>query len=228
MFSPELKRLADEYSLWYRDDVVYGTVKGCYISISRILDFDTARWRFCIYIGCPQQGDPSFLLGKAEAAAAVVRWEATDSLYGIAEPRLNLEHSNLHILENGSILQVNMLDHPDHGSLRQLRAFIENILPKIAPHTSPDICAKCGGFINTDDRLSVLTGRKRPDSLAPAFLPGGAVVPMHASCAKTVSNTSQKSVQENQERLRRNMRMAILSAIFCFLFYRFMSWLFRL
>lgn len=209
----ELKRLADEYSLYYADGVAYGSVKGCFISIIRIPNSNSADWRFCIYIGSPQQENPAALLAKAEAAAAVVRWEATDFIYGISQPLPDRERSNLHIAENGRILQVDMPDHADHGSLRQLRAFIENILPKIAPHTSPDFCAGCGKKIMPADKLSVLTGRKTPDSPEPVFLPDGAVVPMHVSCAQPFAETSRKAVRQNQERHKRNLFAGILTAV---------------
>jgi len=74
------------------------------------------------------------------------------------------------ITQGGSVVQINFFDNP--GTMECIQAFIDQILPEIAPATDTKACMKCG--LLTDDTAKAV------------LLTDEAVVPMHEGCAETV------------------------------------------
>ena len=202
MYSRELRSIAREYGLHIQDEIAFGRCKGCFFSLT----YEDTYWHFRIYIGSEQSIGSAALLENAWNAAAYIRWNTTDFIYNISNADPNDENSSLHILENGRIVELSMIgvNTRHNDSIPALRAFVENILPYIAEHTAPNVCACCGKPVRYSVKPFYMNQgpEREPDVFEPAFLPCGAVVPMHASCADSVRAASQEALQSHREKQR--------------------------
>ena len=227
MYQNDLSDFAGEYGLHFRDGIAYGRCKGCFISVC--LE-EHNYWRFRIYIGTEHSIGADALYENAWNAAAYIRWNTTDFIYGVSDANPRNENSALHILENGRIVEISLCDCSSSGryctsSLPQLRAFAENILPHLAEHTAPNVCAHCGKPVRFDAKPFYMTGQDEPDMFQPAFLPCGAVVPMHAACAEAVRETSEQVLRARREMQKKAQRIDLILAIGSILFWILSIWL---
>ena len=184
MIGSALKRLASENNMMIDGGVAYGALKGCFVSLSEGKGYK----RLCIYVGCHHASDEPTKEGEipehlqaANAVADTIIEEASDfKTYRI----MNSQHSlpGVAITQGGSAVQVNFFDNP--GTMKCIHAFIENILPQVAPYTEPQVCAKCGLDNN--------------DASKPVLLTGEVVVPMHAGCAEQIVAAAEKRKQKNK------------------------------
>ena len=202
----DLRSFAREYGLHIQDEIAFGRCKGCFFSLT----YEDIYWRFRIYIGSEHSIGSAALLENAWNAAAYIRWNTTDFIYNVPNADPNDENSSLHILENGRIVEISLGDLTTRyqGPERQLRAFVENILPHIAEHTAPNVCACCGKPVRYSVKPFYMNQglEREPDVFEPAFLPCGAVVPMHAACADSVRAASQEALQSHREKQRLGKR----------------------
>lgn len=177
--------MAKEYALTIEQGVSYGWLKGCYVTLSEGAGYK----QLSIYIGChhePEDTSPvetnempehlkaadrvaDFILEKASDAKKYRLMPSGRSLPGVV------------LTQGGSVVQVNFLDNP--GTLACFRAFIEDILPEIAPLTTPRACVFCGEETGAASQ--------------PIQLNSGDVVPIHNACADTlIASCQQKQVEK--------------------------------
>ncbi len=174
MIGSALKKLAVQNGMKIDDGVAYGALKGCFVALSEGAGYK----RMCIYLGCYHQSDderptregeiPEHLQ-VANAVADLIIEEAGDfKTYRLMTSQHRLP--GVSITQGGSAIQLNFFDNP--GTMKCIQAFVDNILPQIAPYTEPHVCTKCG--------------LKNDDTTQPVLLTGEVVAPMHAACAAQV------------------------------------------
>ena len=144
MIGSALKKLAAQNGMKTDGGTAFGALKGCFVSLSEGAGYK----RMCIYVGCHHQSDAPTKEGEipehlqaANAVADTIIEEAADfKTYRI----MNSQHKlpGVAIAQGGSVVQVNFFDNP--GTMKCIQAFIDNILPQVAPYTEPQVCAKCG------------------------------------------------------------------------------------
>lgn len=186
MIGSALKKLASQNGMAIDGGVAYGALKGCFVSLSEGAGYK----RICIYVGpyqrpeieAPTKEDevPAHL-EVANAVADLIIEQASDfKTYRI----MNSQHKlpGVALAQGGSIVQVNFFDNP--GTMKCVQAFIDNILPQVAPYTEPQRCRKCG--LDNDG------------STKPVLLHGEAVVPMHAACAEEAVAAAAKRKKKNK------------------------------
>ncbi len=175
MIGAGLKQIAADNGLTVESGVAYGLLKGCYVSLSEGAGYK----RMCIYVGChhapaqekaSKQGEvPEHMQAANAIADYIIEYAGDFEKYRIMTRKHKLP--GVLMTQGGSVVQVNFFDNP--GTMDCIRAFIDEILPEIAPATEPKVCAKCG---LPNDGLS-----------KPVLLTDEAVVPMHDACAQSVA-----------------------------------------
>lgn len=184
MIGSGLKKLAAQNGLNIDGGVAYGMLKGCYVALSEGKGYK----RMSIYVGCHHASDAPSVEGQIpehlEAATAVsdtIIEEASDfNTYRIMTSKHALP--GVAIVQGGSAVQVNFFDNP--GTLKCIEAFIENVLPSVAPYTEPTVCAKCGRANGNSPKACLLTGET--------------VVPMHQECADAVIEAAKARGQADK------------------------------
>ena len=174
MIGSGLKKLAAANGLQIDGGVAYGVLKGCFVSLSE----GSGYKRMCIYAGCYHKPEgvaaavegevPEHLQVASAIADYIVEYAGDFKTYRIMNSKHKLP--GVSIVQGGSVVQINFFDNP--GTIKCIEAFIENILPEIAPTTQPHVCMKCGLGNN--------------DTTKPVLLPDEAVVPMHEGCANEI------------------------------------------
>ena len=181
MIGSGLKKLAGQYDLTVENGVAYGMVKGCYVSLSEGAGYK----RMCIYVGCyhaPEEAKaykegevPAHLEVASAIADYLIEYAGEFEKYRIMTEQHRLP--GVKIAQGGSVVQINFFDNP--GTMDCIRAFIDEILPEIAPVTEPRACMKCGLLTDGSAKAVLLTDE--------------AVVPMHEACAEEISAAVDKA-----------------------------------
>ena len=150
-----LAKLIDDYGLASPEGAAWGLIKACFISICEGDGFK----QLCIYAG--PRGS-----GRAQQVEAFIRGRGSDlSAYKLlpdrgARPGISTDSDGTFVTLRFSAAK---------GAQDRMRAFIEELLPQIAPLTEPLLCARCGQPLERTDFHLVACD-------------GGGLVPMHGSC----------------------------------------------
>lgn len=147
-----LAKIINEYGLRVQGDVAYGLLKGCFVTLSE----GDGYKRLCIYTG--PRGS-----GSAENAESFLRRQ------DLKQYRLRKDRGSRPGLASDPEGVVTLHFSAVLGVEGRMRAFIEEILPQIAPLTATQLCQHCGQPITGED-LSLVA------------LDGGSIVPMHNHC----------------------------------------------
>lgn len=187
MIGSGLKKFSTEYDLTVESGVIHGWLKGCYTTFSEGMGYK----RLSIYIGCHHAPDdeqipadpesiPAYM-AAADRVADLILEKAGDPKKYRLMPR-GRELPGVVLTQGGSVVQVNFLDNP--GTMKCIRNFVEDVLPDVAPMTTPNICSVCG--------------EENDSTFLPVLLTGHAVVPMHLHCAEKIQGaTKQVKRQRN-------------------------------
>lgn len=187
MIGSGFKKLANEFHMNIDSGVAYGWIKGCYVSLS-----DGAGYkRMAIYIGshhatdepkAVMEGEIPDHMKAADAVADYILEKAGSDFktYRLMPQRSKTQLPAVVLAQGGSVVHVNFFDNP--GTLKCIRNFIEDVLPGIAPMTTPRECFMCGGEEDSTFRLMLLSDQ--------------AVVPMHSACADKIEAAMQ-TIKEN-------------------------------
>lgn len=181
MLNALLKRLAYDQGLTVEQNAAYGLAQGCYISL-------------CMAAGCHQM---NIYVGKraaeddgqeesdtpAEAVVDFIRAQAAgDKRYGLLKRAKSLGGGKtlqpVATSRNGMFVQVSFVKP------KGIPAFVEDVLPRIAPMTAPRTCCLCGQPISMESTA--------------LLLPDDAVAPAHGHCAdEHLARAAQEPVKPN-------------------------------
>lgn len=187
MIGSGLKKYANEMNLTVENGVAYGWLKNCYVAFSEGAGYK----RLSIYIGChhapdePQalaEGQTPEHLQAADKVADLILEKAGDP----KKYRLMTNNKGMHAVvmaQGGSVVHVNFFDNP--GTLKCVRAFVEEVLPLVAPLTTPKECEKCGEPLDSASQ--------------PVRLSDCSVVPLHSHCIDSISSALNRSNDEEKK-----------------------------
>lgn len=191
MIGSGLKKLARENGMQIDGGVAFGMLKGCFVTLSEGAGYK----RMSIYIGyyprqindLPQNENESEEiripehLRAAQAVAEYIEQTAADfKTYRLMNAKQHKFHGVA--VKCSSVVQVNFFDNP--GTMKCIQAFVEDILPQVAPMTNVLVCAKCG---EPNDSQSVPLQRFED-----------AVVPVHQTCAQEIVNAVNNRKQSQK------------------------------
>lgn len=170
MMDSAMKRLAIENGLTAEKGVAYGHAQGCFISLCSA----SGCYQLSIYIGHPALAEniPEVKASPAEEAAAFISAQAAnDKRYGLLKQPKSLPDNRM--LRPVALCQsddtVLVRFQAGSGASKHIQAFIEDILPRVAPMTTPRTCCLCG----------------KPVTDPTAWLmPDDSVVPVHSRCVE--------------------------------------------
>lgn len=175
MVGAALKKLAAENLMTVESGVAYGMLKGCYVSLSEGAGYK----RMCIYVGCHHRPEeeraikegevPEHLQAANAIADYIIEFAGNFSEYRIMTDKHRLP--GVQIAQGGSVVIVNFFDNP--GTMKCIEAFVEKILPEIAPATEPNVCMVCG--------------KANDDTVKAVMVTDEAVVPTHEACALPIA-----------------------------------------
>lgn len=169
MISPAFKQLAQENGLMVASGVAYGSLNGCYVTLSG----GTGYQRISIYVGPQEQPAPGYPESQTVSCARqIIHMISTASgpsnCYGLltgddSAPALVLNHA-------GSVVTVSFADTEEAAP--GVAQFVTVMLPQIAPLTRPQLCICC---------CEPTEGEGWPVRLS-----ADTVVPMHDPCLEQV------------------------------------------
>ncbi|MBQ4073720.1 MAG: hypothetical protein IJD39_00750 [Clostridia bacterium] len=180
MIASGLKNYASEMNLTIESGVAYGWLENCFVSFSEGAGYK----RLSIYIGChhaPDEEQP-VIEGQlpahfqaADRVADLILEKAGDPKKYRLMPRGKGMNAVV-LAQGGSVVHVNFFDNP--GTLKCIRAFVADVLPLVAPLTTPHVCEKCGEDLDSASQ--------------PIRLSDCAVVPMHSHCSDSLSQAMEQ------------------------------------
>lgn len=203
MIGGGLKKLAADYDLTVEQGVAYGWLKGCYVTFSEGM----GNKRLSLYVGSHhagmdsqedrQEGQLPAAMATADRICDLILAQAgDDKKYRLMPTGKGM--AAVIITQGGSAVIVNFLD--TIGTLSCVRAFIEDVLPQVAPLTTPKACTLCG--LETDS------------ASLPVLLGGSVAVPMHSHCAEQMNLAiEQKASQEKHTFFLLPLLGALLGAL---------------
>lgn len=164
MIGVALKKLAAENGLQVEKGAAYGMLQGCFVTLTEGAGYK----RMSIYVGeaeeIPAEEAPQESRA-AQIAGLIADASGEDNVY-----RLMTKHKNIApLVVNHScrVVTVNFFDNP--GTMPCIEKFIAEVLPLVAPLTTPRQCICCSG-----DAAEY-----------PVMIAADTVVPMHSSCANS-------------------------------------------
>ncbi len=160
MFRTTLNTLCAQFGLMRKGCVAYGYTQGCWVTLRP----HATHMTLSLYTGAldaAPEGMRSRVLDSAQAIAEALRQCGSDSnVYGLCRKNA------VAVGQGGSIVQVRFARV--RGMLGAMQRFIAEVLPHVAPLTSPMQCIHCGG----------ITGGMG----VPVKIAANVTVPMHAAC----------------------------------------------
>ena len=186
MISKELKKLAEAQGLKIENEVAYGKLNDCFVTLVSGAGYQ----RMYIYAGAAQGAEGEVLNSGREIAQKIAELAADFDTYHIVNDKKNLpgeRHLNGIALKNGgALVQVNF--YADRKTMGCVENFIRDILPQVAPMTDMSACMKCAQDNN--------------DTTVPVLLSDEAVVPMHKECADAYAAEVAAKNQEKKHTVR--------------------------
>ena len=167
MIGPGLKKLAQEYGLTVKGGAAFGETKGCFVTLLEGGGYK----QLTLYIGhaVREEGDASEFPPEALRVQEYVRDQVQQNgKYRLIGDNPAAKFYGLQLVRGGNALQVRFFD--TIGTLKRIRAFMDDVLPGVSALTAPHTCAVCG---------------KELDAAAvPGYIgeEGGMVLPMHGDC----------------------------------------------
>lgn len=199
MIGSGFKKLAGKYGLTVEHGVAYGMLKGCLVSLSEGAGYKSIS----ICVGHDEHV-PQCEGAQDECAQFPRANELADRILELAGDydryRVMREDQRLHgvvISQGGSAVTVNFFDNP--GTLKCIEAFIEEVMPRIAPLTSPNECVVCG--------------RDTSGDACAMLAPGECVLAMDSECAAKVEDAWQEKRGQRQGSVARGAIGAVLGAL---------------
>lgn len=199
MIGSGFKKLAGKYGLTVEHGVAYGMLKGCLVSLSEGAGYKSIS----ICVGHDEHV-PQAEGAQDECAQFPRANELADRILELAGDyeryRVMRENQRLHgvvISQGGSAVTVNFFDNP--GTLKCIEAFIEEVMPQIAPLTSPNECVVCGRDTSGDACVMLA--------------PGECVLAMDSECAARVEDAWQEKRGQRQGSVARGAIGAVLGAL---------------
>ena len=186
MISKELKKLAEAQGLKIENEVAYGKLNDCFVTLVSGAGYQ----RMYIYAGAAQGAEGEVLSSGREIAQKIAELAADFDTYHIVNDKKNLPGerrlNGIALKNGGALVQVNF--YGDRKTMGCVEAFIRDILPQVAPLTDMSACMKCAQDNN--------------DTTVPVLLSDEAVVPMHRECADAFAAEVAAKSKEGKHTVR--------------------------